>query len=355
MKLCRQHLKFAGVFLVSGLWFSTGLAETSDWRKTLADGVAKVELLYPQQVGLYVRDLQTGESFGHRSEETWYVASGVKVPIAMEILRQIDHGQLSLDQKVTLQTTDFLDGAGETNFQKPGSHLTLRYLLEQMLIHSDNTASDLLIRAAGLENINRNLGELVPTGFTRITTLADVRRLAFSQFHPKANELTNAQILKIRRTHGENARIHELAALLHIRLDKLKCRTQDQAFAAYYEQHLNSASLSGYADLLEKIFKKTPLKAETHAFLVDTMSRVETGKKRIRAALPSGFQWAHKTGTQHARLCDFGVAWDKSHTPAHQVVITSCVRNVQSLSKSESALKLLGRAVYASGVFSHNP
>ena len=72
----------------------------------------------------------------------------------------------------------------------PGKALSVRYLLDQMLIHSDNTASDMLIRLVGIEQVNAVTRELVPEGFGPITTLADVRRLIYGELHPAARTLS---------------------------------------------------------------------------------------------------------------------------------------------------------------------
>ncbi len=342
------------LLLVSTFAARASAAETTTWQEKLTSRMQELEARYPGQVGVFVKDLETGAEFSHRGDETWYVASGVKVPIALEVLKQVDAGKIHLDQEIEIKESDFIDGAGETNLQKPGSFVTVRFLVEQMLIHSDNTASDLLIRLAGLSNINRCLTEVVPAAFTEITSLSDVRRLAFSHFHPAAARMSNQEIRKIRSIHNERSRIQELAATLKLKLRNLRCKTQDEAFSAYYDQKMNSATLRGYSKLLQAINDSTLLKPATHRFFIETMSRAETGRQRVVAGLPKKFVFAHKTGTQHARVCDFGIAWDPSSSSNKKIVIATCARGILSLKKSELALKSIGQAVYQSGVFEDN-
>ena len=72
----------------------------------------------------------------------------VKVPVALAVMHAVDRGEVSLDTRVTLRAADFVDGAGTTNSMAPGTALSVRHLLEQMIIYSDNTASDMLIELA---------------------------------------------------------------------------------------------------------------------------------------------------------------------------------------------------------------
>ena len=144
----------------------------------------------PGQLGVYVKDMQTGISVSYHGEDAWYLASTVKVPIAIAVMRRVEQDDLTLDSPVTLLASDYVDGAGPTNSHAPGKALSVRYLLDQMLIHSDNTASDMLIRLVGIEQVNAITRELVPEGFGPITTLADVRRLIYGELHPAARTLS---------------------------------------------------------------------------------------------------------------------------------------------------------------------
>lgn len=325
-------------------------SQKARWARKLAASVSAVDARSPGQLGLYVKDLGSGEEFSLRGGETWYLASGVKVPIAIEVFRRIDLGELSLETLVPLRESDYVDGAGETNQRPAGSLLSVWFLLEQMLIHSDNTASDLLIGLVGLEPINRTLRELVPTGFTPITRLADVRRHAYSGIHPAAYRLRNQDLMQLKRISDEREKVAAFARLLRLEGSQLKSHDLDLAYSAYYARQINSGTLVAYGRLLEAILEKRLLSARSTEQLLNLMGRAETGKDRIRAGFPAGFAFAHKTGTQHRRVCDFGIAWDPSD-PSRRVLIAACAKGYKALPEAEAALKRLGKAIYQSGVF----
>lgn len=326
------------------------LPMTPRWKATLKKKLSELEASNPEQFGLYVKNLSTGEELSYRGEETWYLASGVKVPIAIETFHQIEESKISLDTPVSIELSDYIDGAGQTNSLPPGSRVSVRYLLEQMLIYSDNTASDLLIKLVGLREVNARTNSIVPGGFSPITTLSDVRRLAYGSFHPKAAALKNAELVMLRQVKGEKARIKKLAHLLNVQSSELAFQRIDDAFRSYYSQKFNSASLVAYGKLLEQIVRRQALSAKSTDALLDIMSRVKTGEARIKAGLPRSTTFAHKTGTQHARVCDFGLAWNKNEANGARIVISACTRGFMSEKTAETMLRELGKAVTDSGV-----
>src|SRR5690606_16720793 len=151
------------------------------WTGALQSSLEAVDARHRGDIGVYVRHLDRDESFSHRADEPWYLASGIKVPVAIAVLRAVAAGALSLDTRVTLLASDYVDGAGGTNAFGPGTRLRVSWLLEQMIVHSDNTASDVLIRSVGIDQVKAVAMELTGVRDLRITTLADVRRLAYGQ------------------------------------------------------------------------------------------------------------------------------------------------------------------------------
>ena len=303
------------------------------------------------EIGVHVQRLDSGAQYGFRASETWYLASGVKVPIAIAVMREIEQGWLTLESQVTLRDDDFVDGAGGTNAHRAGDRLTIAWLLEQMIVHSDNTASDVLIRTVGLGQVNAVASELIARD-VHITTLADVRRLAYGMFHPGAAQLSSQDLLALQRAGAGQARVRRLAQLLGVPQSDFLLPDLESAFESYYATHANSATLRDYAHMLAALQSGHALDPVSTRYLLDIMARVQTGKQRIKAALPSGARFAHKTGTQYRRICDSGIVTIPSRGGAApvQMVVAACVRGT-GVAASERALRELGAALTASVVF----
>lgn len=319
------------------------------WSVGLPERMAQIQQRSGGQIGVHVHHLGRNETFSFRGEERWYLASGVKVPVAIAVLRDVDAERLQLDAMVTLEATDFVDGAGPTNDFPAGTRLPVGWLLEQMIIHSDNTAADVLIRTVGLKRINSLARELLGKRDFSMTTLAEVRRLAYAMLEPRAAQLSSAQLLELRRAEAGPARLQALATLLGVLPEHLLLPDLDSAFDAYYAEGLNSASLAQYSRLLAQLARGKVLGRWSTAHLLGLMARIQTGQERIVAALPAGSRFAHKTGTQHQRACDLGIVTTFVAAYEEQVIVSVCTR-AMGLEASERALREVGAALVESGV-----
>jgi beta-lactamase class A len=82
--------------------------------------------------------------------EAFPMASTFKIAVAGKILERVDKGELKLDQMIDVPT-DMLSPSEviADRLIHPGISLSVYNLLELMLTQSDNTATDVLTKAAG--------------------------------------------------------------------------------------------------------------------------------------------------------------------------------------------------------------
>ncbi len=328
----------------------TTLEDAPVWAADLERRLRSIDARYAGDIGVYVHHLGRDEAWGFRADEAWYLASGVKVPVAIAVMREIEQGWLTLDTRVALLDTDFVDGAGRTNAHRAGTRLSISFLLEQMIIHSDNTATDVLIRVVGLGQVNAVAHELIAAQGVQITSLADVRRRAYGMLHSGAAGLSSQDLLALQRAGTGQARVDKLAQLLDVPLADFLLPDLDSAFESYYATHVNSATLRDYGRMLASLQRGLAVDGDSTRYLLDVMGRVQTGRQRIRAGLPAGASFAHKTGTQYRRLCDSGiVTMPAAGGRPVQVVVAACVRGSAGAA-GERALRDIGAAVTAAGV-----
>ena len=299
---------------------------------------------------MYVRDLDTGASASHRGEQGWYLASMVKVPVAITVLRDIELGLYSLETAVTLRASDIVDGAGTTVLAPVGTPLTVRSLLEQMVIHSDNTATDMLIDLVGLPAVNALVQSLVPEGLQRITTLGEIRRLIYGQLVPNVERLTGRDLLLLRHARSDAERLRLLHQLVDAPESRRRLPSLDAAFDAYYASGVNSGRLDAYAELLALLVDGKALSPRYTEHLIGLMQRTVTGPARLKAGLPPQVRLAHKTGTQRRRVCDAGLLRWPEDGRERRALVVACTRDEPSLERAESALMQVGVALCRSGL-----
>ncbi len=112
------------------------------------------------EVGLLVKDLRTGLILEIHPDELFPAASMVKVPIMAACLKAAEEGRLALDDNLQLKRSDKARGSGTLRRRVPGSVFKIDELIEAMVIHSDNTATNMLIDRLGFEYLNTAFREL---------------------------------------------------------------------------------------------------------------------------------------------------------------------------------------------------
>lgn len=209
-------------------------AETSPELRPLEQRLATLASENSGEYGMAALDLQTGAIVTYNGDRPFPMASTVKVAVAATFLSQVDRGQRRLD--------DTIAGASALS------------LMERMLIHSDNHATDMLIAALG--------GPPVIDSWLRGHQLSGIRV-----------DRTIAQLLSARRD------------LRDIR---------------------DSSTPTAMLNLLRLIDTGDALSPQSRTLLLDIMRRCATGSNRIRGLLPPEAMVEHKTGTLNGYTGDVG-------------------------------------------------
>ncbi len=109
-------------------------------------------------MGLYAKNLDTGEVIAVNADQRFPTASLIKVAVMAEVFRQIEAGKLRKDQVVVLKDADKAgDETIPLNMLHDGTPLTVSDLLRFMIAYSDNTATNLLVGLVGTANVDKLL------------------------------------------------------------------------------------------------------------------------------------------------------------------------------------------------------
>lgn len=112
---------------------------------------------YQGKVAFFAKDLKTGQTVAVDADEPVQTASVIKLPIMIEAMYQVKQGKLRLDQQLTLTKDNQVPGSGVLQFMDPGLRVTLKDAMTLMIILSDNTATNLMIDAVGIKNVDDRL------------------------------------------------------------------------------------------------------------------------------------------------------------------------------------------------------
>jgi len=109
---------------------------------------------------LMARNFETGEEICFNPDVMLPTASVFKVPVLVEMYRKANLGLIDLSQKHVLREEDKSPGSGVLKEMTEGLEISLRDLATLMIIISDNTAADICLEAAGLEDVNATMHSL---------------------------------------------------------------------------------------------------------------------------------------------------------------------------------------------------
>jgi beta-lactamase class A len=87
-------------------------------------------------------------------------ASTIKIPIMLECLKQSQDGLLNLSNKINISSNACVGGSGILKSLSENTSLPFIDLIKLMIIVSDNTASNLIIKQIGFSSINERCEKL---------------------------------------------------------------------------------------------------------------------------------------------------------------------------------------------------
>jgi beta-lactamase class A len=135
-------------------------------------------------VSLYIEYLNTGANISVNPGLYIWPASLTKVPLALATMKMIETGEWQMDTQLTLTAGDNNNSSGDIiaslSRYPVGSKFTIETLLEELLVHSDNTAYNILldnvpeekltqvIQALGLESLFSKEGKISAKEYSRI-------------------------------------------------------------------------------------------------------------------------------------------------------------------------------------------
>jgi beta-lactamase class A len=106
-------------------------------------------------MGIYAKNLDTGETVAVNADTRFPTASLIKVAVMAEVYRQMAAGKLAKDATVVLKESDKAgDETVPLNLLHDGAALTVSDLLHFMIAYSDNTATNILVGLVGTANVD---------------------------------------------------------------------------------------------------------------------------------------------------------------------------------------------------------
>lgn len=235
---------------------------------------------FPGKTGIAVQRIDGDWITGKRLGEWFPQQSVSKMWVALTVLDQVDSGRLRLDQKVRITMDDlavFHQPIRERVVANGTIEVPISELLEQAITASDNTANDSLLRAVG--------------GPQAVRSLIERKALGRIRFGP-GERLLQSQIagLNWQQDYAIGRRFY--AAREAVPIEKRRA-----ALDAYLADPVDGAAPDAIAGALARLARGELLSPNSTRLMLAMMERTSSGPNRLKAGVPAGWRFGHKTGT----------------------------------------------------------
>lgn len=232
------------------------------------------------KVGVAVMNVETGWTIGQRVGEYFPQQSVSKTWVAMTVLDLVDQGRLRLDQRVRITPADlavFHQPIRDRVIANGGIDESVMSLLEQSITASDNSANDALLRTAG--------------GPDAVRAFITKRNLGAIRFGPGERAMQSA-IAGI-----EWQQAYSVGRRFYSAREGLPYERRKAALDRYLADPVDGGSPAAIVAGLSRLAKGELLSASSTQLLLGIMGRVRSGPNRLKAGVPPGWRFVHKTGT----------------------------------------------------------
>ncbi len=243
-------------------------------------------------VGVAALHLETGCALAHDADANYPMASTVKVPLAIAVLEQAAAGRFNLAAPVDVHPNEMNpSGPVSEEFRHGRVAMSPRALLDPMITHSDNTATDVLFRLVGGPPAVQD--HMRALGIDEIRVDRTIRELLL--------------VLYALKDPGTSTSIYQ--ALFSLGEDEVMRRRARAAAPdpAYSRDPRDQATPRAMLALLAKLHCAEAIAPRNCDILLEIMSRTTPGLRRIRGRLPPGVAVVDKTGSACGTTNDAGL------------------------------------------------
>ena len=242
----------------------------------------KTARAYRGNVGVYFKDLNSGNVWEYKADKLFPSASLIKLPMMAAIFEKIRKGDLSFDTQIRLTRRERRGGSGTLKWAREGTRLSVMELLYKMITESDNTATNMLSDFVGMNYLQRE--------FSRMG-------LVYTKIYPEGFNLTSGRVAR--------------------------------------ENYTTAREMAG---LIERIYNKELVDEQSSELMMDFLKHSKT-RTRLRRGLPIGWELAHKTGLLRRSCHDVGIVF----SPQGDYLIAVLTGNVPNYSSAKKFITKIAK------------
>jgi beta-lactamase class A len=238
------------------------------------------------RVAIVLRDLGSNKTWTYHPDDLFPSASLIKVPVMIAVFNKINEGGMSLNDTMVLRRRNRVGGSGSLKWRPDGTKLQVRDVLLHMINESDNTATAMLIEAAGLGYIQQQFPKM---------------GLFYTEIYPEGMSIKGGKVA-----------------------------------------HENYTTAREMTMLMEKIYRGELVSRASSELMMDILRHKKPTASRLAKSLPRGWEIAHKTGLLRQACHDSAVIF----TPNGAFAITVLTGQNGDYKSAKDFISRLGRVAY---------
>jgi len=235
---------------------------------------------FPGTTGIAVKRIDGAWTVSKRGDQYFPQQSVSKMWVVMTVLDKVDRGEISLNERLSITRDDlavFYQPIRKRVLSEGVVNDTVLELIEQAIINSDNTANDTLLRRAG--------------GPGAVHDFIERKNLGRVRFGPWERHLQSGIAgLDWNQDYAIGRKFYAARA-------ELPYSVRKAALDRYLADPIDGASPDAIVNGLDRLARGELLGAESTRRLLSIMTRTRSGPNRLKAGVPAGWEFLHKTGT----------------------------------------------------------
>ena len=215
-----------------------------------------------------------------RGNETFPLQSVMKLIVGAAVLDAVDQGEIRLGNEIEVNPNHI--SPGPEDFANLVTHqgvykATVEELLRRSIVDSDSTSVDVLIDYIG--------------GVGTVQNFIARKSLSGIRVDRTERELQSDSVGLSWKPEYSDLRKFDAA------VESLPVNRRNEAWRAHVVDPRDRATPLGMVDFLRALIEGRLLSDSSTEKLLSIMAQTATGKDRLRAGIPTGWEIAHKTGT----------------------------------------------------------
>ena len=255
-------------------------------KETLNNHVQQRIARFAGSVGVYAKDLTSGEVYNYRSDELFPAASLFKLFVMVELMRRAEGGTIRLEDRMTADQIGISStGPGVLRYMKDRPELSIRDCCRLMVTWSDDVATDLLLRTIEPDRINITLSQL-GLSHSHVAGSCTLMKYSMADIEPCVVNVENERKLEAR------------------------LRTKELLETGFAENSPSGTVTTPYEMglLFERLFNRELISAEASDLMLEMLTEATRySRSMIPRFQPENIAIAHRAGGSWRVLADAGL------------------------------------------------